>query len=102
MGTQSTTQISIGAQLDWYTLKRLFAERPGYFWGNQPAPVQGDNYCLYVFRVDHDSTPGPHLSNERANRFMDYEFYVRRDSTFIAQWDTPLTNELPSLGPALT
>ncbi len=101
LGTKTVNTINVGPQLDWYTLKKIFAERPGYFWGEQQSPIKGDTYCLYTMRVDHGDTLGPHLSNERANRFQDYEFYVRRDSTFLAQWDTPLTNELPIFGAPL-
>lgn len=102
LGTVVETTPSTRPQLDYYALKQIFAERPGYFWGSQEGPVAGDSYCLYRMRVFHGQTNGPHLANERADRFMTYEFYVRRDATMVAQWDNPLVAELPSLGVPLT
>lgn len=91
-GTVVNTTPGVAAVLNFADMKRLWAELPGYFFGNQPAPIEDANYCLYRMRVVMPETPGPHLANEWAKRTMDLEFYVNNtaNSQFWDNWDTPL------------
>ena len=103
MGTAVNTTPAVAAELNFTAMKRLWAEKPGYFFGVQEAPLEGANYCVYKFRVNTAKTNDPHLANATVDRYMDLEFYVRNDGTanFTTGWDTPLTAELPCLGTAL-
>lgn len=101
-GTQSTNTPALPA-LNYWAVKRVFMEKPGYFAGIQEAPLENSNYCLYTMRVDLGLSAGPHMANERADRYAEFQFYVRNDGTnnFKLGWDTPFATAVTCFGSIL-
>lgn len=94
-GTQTLTTAAVPAVLPYEEMKRLWAELPGYFFGDQPAPIPGMTYCMYYMKVNTGQTPGPHLANELTDRYVEYAFYVANDGTnFATAWQTPISGAL--------